>query len=158
MSTWRSGEGSQRACLTSITVVSGALLSYPCFPLSSSQTLSLSLSGYKFRNTFPFIRNNFSLKLVTRLTYIDLEMQSAKEKLSNMASAAKQHIDIYQAKLDEKVSISFSFLFMILFTSFGFLRIFFFIFFYYLKIINLLSFLIKHLRQRKRGQEQRKRK
>ncbi|KAK4260256.1 hypothetical protein QN277_003398 [Acacia crassicarpa] len=30
-------------------------------------------------------------------------MQSAKEKLSNMASAAKEHVDIYKAKIDEKV-------------------------------------------------------
>ncbi|XP_028754284.1 late embryogenesis abundant protein 6-like [Neltuma alba] len=29
-------------------------------------------------------------------------MQSTKEKLSNMASAAKEHIDIYKAKIDEK--------------------------------------------------------
>ncbi|KAF7809991.1 seed maturation protein [Senna tora] len=29
-------------------------------------------------------------------------MQSSKEKLSNMASAAKQHVDIYKAKIDEK--------------------------------------------------------
>lgn len=31
------------------------------------------------------------------------EMQSAKEKLKNTASAAKEHVDIYKAKLDEKV-------------------------------------------------------
>ncbi|KAB2632219.1 protein LE25 [Pyrus ussuriensis x Pyrus communis] len=30
-------------------------------------------------------------------------MQSAKEKLSNMASAAKEHVDIYKAKAQEKV-------------------------------------------------------
>ncbi|MED6222179.1 hypothetical protein PIB30_061868 [Stylosanthes scabra] len=29
-------------------------------------------------------------------------MQSSKAKLSNMASAAKEHIDIYKAKIDEK--------------------------------------------------------
>ncbi|KAM1236434.1 hypothetical protein ACFX15_036847 [Malus domestica] len=30
-------------------------------------------------------------------------MQSAKEKLSNMASAAKEHVDIYKAKAQERV-------------------------------------------------------
>ncbi|TQE08060.1 hypothetical protein C1H46_006334 [Malus baccata] len=30
-------------------------------------------------------------------------MQSAKEKLSNMASAAKEHVDTYKAKAQEKV-------------------------------------------------------
>ncbi|KAK7251858.1 hypothetical protein RIF29_35433 [Crotalaria pallida] len=29
-------------------------------------------------------------------------MQSAKETVTNMASAAKEHIDIYKAKIDEK--------------------------------------------------------
>ncbi|TKY55563.1 seed maturation protein [Spatholobus suberectus] len=29
-------------------------------------------------------------------------MQSSKEKLRNMASAAKEHVDIYKAKIDEK--------------------------------------------------------
>ncbi|XP_054809939.1 late embryogenesis abundant protein 6-like isoform X3 [Prosopis cineraria] len=33
-------------------------------------------------------------------------MQSTKEKLSNMASAAKEHIDIYKAKIDEKAEKS----------------------------------------------------
>jgi hypothetical protein len=30
-------------------------------------------------------------------------MQSAKEKLSNMASSAKEHVNIYKAKVEEKV-------------------------------------------------------
>lgn len=30
-------------------------------------------------------------------------MQSSKEKMKNMASAAKEQVDIYKAKIDEKV-------------------------------------------------------
>jgi len=30
-------------------------------------------------------------------------MQSAKEKLTNMASSAKEHVNIYKAKVEEKV-------------------------------------------------------
>lgn len=41
-------------------------------------------------------------------------MQSTKEKLSNMASAAKEHVDVYKAKIDEKVPL---FYFLIFITS-----------------------------------------
>lgn len=33
-------------------------------------------------------------------------MRSAEEKLKNMASAAKEHADVFKAKLDEKVKCS----------------------------------------------------
>lgn len=33
------------------------------------------------------------------------KMQSAKEKVSNMASSAKEHVNIYKAKAEEKVYI-----------------------------------------------------
>lgn len=36
------------------------------------------------------------------------KMQSAKEKVSNMASSAKEHVNIYKAKAEEKVYIYIS--------------------------------------------------
>ena len=41
----------------------------------------------------------------TRERERETKMQAAKEKVSNMASSAKEHVEIYKAKVEEKVSL-----------------------------------------------------
>ncbi|RDX62267.1 Late embryogenesis abundant protein 6, partial [Mucuna pruriens] len=78
----------------------GRFASHLPFPYKSSGSPPLFYPNALLKS-FIYLYTERREKRPTRVT-----MQSSKEKLSNVASEAKEHVDIYKAKLDEKQRVN----------------------------------------------------